>query len=88
MHSGSDILDAEVFLRGADVLFEAAMDFPDLLFIDFGSGFKVAYREGDVTTDINELGDKLTKAFKAFCKDYGRKLEIWFNGVKPIGRWL
>jgi diaminopimelate decarboxylase len=84
MHSGSDILDAEVFIRGAEVLFEAAMDFPDLEFIDFGSGFKVAYRDGDVTTDINELGDKLTKAFKAFCKDYGRKLEIWFEPGKFV----
>lgn len=84
MHSGSDILDAEVFIRGAEVLFDAAMDFPDLEFIDFGSGFKVAYREGDVTTDINELGDKLTKAFKTFCKDYGNKLEIWFEPGKYI----
>lgn len=84
MHSGSDILDAEVFLRGAEVLFDAAMEFPDLEFIDFGSGFKVAYREGDVTTDIKELGEKLTKAFKSFCKDYGRKLEIWFEPGKYV----
>lgn len=84
MHSGSDILDAEVFLRGAEVLFEAAKDFPDLRFIDFGSGFKVAYREGDVTTDLGDLGQKLSKAFKAFCKDYGRNLEIWFEPGKYI----
>jgi diaminopimelate decarboxylase len=84
MHSGSDILDAEVFLRGAEVLFDAAMEFPDLEFIDFGSGFKVAYRDGDVTTDIKELGDKLTKAFKSFCKDYGSKLEIWFEPGKYV----
>jgi len=84
MHSGSDILDAEVFIRGAEVLFDAAMDFPDLDFIDFGSGFKVAYRDGDVTTDINELGVKLSKAFKSFCKAYGRNLEIWFEPGKYI----
>ncbi len=84
MHSGSDILDAEVFLRGAEVLFEAAMEFPDLQFIDFGSGFKVAYREGDVTTDLQELGIQLSKAFKAFCKSYGRKLEIWFEPGKYL----
>jgi diaminopimelate decarboxylase len=82
MHTGSDILDAEVFLRGADILFEAAYDFPDLQFLDFGSGFKVAYQEGDVTTDIHELGSKLGKAFKAFCKNYGRKLEVWFEPGK------
>jgi diaminopimelate decarboxylase len=84
MHSGSDILDAEVFLRGAEVLFDAAKDFPDLQFIDFGSGFKVAYREGDVTTDLSDLGLKLSKAFKAFCKEYGRTLEIWFEPGKYI----
>lgn len=82
MHTGSDILDAEVFLRGADVLFDVAHDFPDLKFIDFGSGFKVAYRKGDVTTDLSELGKKLSKAFKNFCKSYGRELEIWFEPGK------
>lgn len=82
MHTGSDILDAEVFLRGADILFELAEDFPDLKFIDFGSGFKVGYREGDVTTDIADLGKKLTARFKEFCKGYGRDLEIWFEPGK------
>jgi diaminopimelate decarboxylase len=84
MHSGSDILDAEVFLRGAEVLFEAAMEFPNLQFIDFGSGFKVAYRDGDVTTDIYDLGEKMTRSFKAFCQEYGRELEIWFEPGKFI----
>lgn len=82
MHTGSDILDAEVFLRGADILFELAQDFPDLEFIDFGSGFKVGYKEGDVTTNIEDLGRKLTTRFKEFCKEYGRDLEIWFEPGK------
>lgn len=82
MHTGSDILDADVFLRGADILFEAAQEFPDLEFIDFGSGFKVAYKEGDVTTDVRDLGQKLSAAFQKFCQDYGRELEIWFEPGK------
>ncbi|EAY25578.1 diaminopimelate decarboxylase [Microscilla marina] len=82
MHTGSDILDAEVFLRGADILFDLAQDLPDLEFVDFGSGFRVAYKEGDVTTDIVDLGKKLTVRFKEFCKDYGRELEIWFEPGK------
>ncbi len=82
MHTGSDILDSEVFLRGAEVLFDAAHEFKNLQFIDFGSGFKVAYREGDVTTDIADLGDKLGKAFRKFCKAYGKELEIWFEPGK------
>lgn len=84
MHTGSDFLDAEVFLRGAELLFEAAMDFPDLEFMDFGSGFKVAYREGDVVTDIEDLGLKISAAFKEFCTTYGRELELWFEPGKFI----
>jgi diaminopimelate decarboxylase len=84
MHTGSDILDSDVFLRGAELLYESASDFPDLEFIDFGSGFKVAYKEGDITTDIEELGAAITKSFKAFCKQYGRKLEMWFEPGKFI----
>ncbi len=82
MHTGSDILDANVFVRGAEILFEAARNFRDLEFIDFGSGFKVAYREGDVTTDVEDLGRTLSASFDAFCNEYGRKLEIWFEPGK------
>lgn len=82
MHTGSDILDAGVFLQGAEILFDAAKDFPDLQFIDFGSGFKVAYKDGDVTTDIEELGKLLGNRFNEFCKEYGRPLELWFEPGK------
>lgn len=82
MHTGSDILDAEVFLRGAELLFEAAADFPDLEFMDFGSGFKVGYKEGDIVTDIEEIGAKIADAFKSFCQSYGRELELWFEPGK------
>ncbi len=82
VHTGSEILDSGVFLRAAELMFEAAHQFKDLLFIDFGSGFKVAYKEGDVTTDIEELGKELSTRFKEFCKDYGRELELWFEPGK------
>lgn len=82
MHTGSDILDAGVFLQGAEILFDAAKDFSDLEFIDFGSGFKVSYKEGDVTTDIEELGKAITERFQTFCKEYGRELELWFEPGK------
>jgi len=82
MHTGSDILDADAFVRGAEILFDAAMNFKDLEFIDFGSGFKVAYRDGDVTTDVVELGKTLSERFDSFCNEYGKKLEIWFEPGK------
>jgi diaminopimelate decarboxylase len=84
MHTGSDILDAGVFIRGAELLFEAAANFKDLRFIDFGSGFKVAYKENDVTTDVAELGKAITTRFNEFCKEYGRQLELWFEPGKFI----
>ncbi|MEO8150874.1 MAG: diaminopimelate decarboxylase [Bacteroidia bacterium] len=82
MHTGSDILDAGVFVRGAEILFEAAFNFKDLEFIDFGSGFKVAYKEDDLTTDVDELGSVITERYNSFCKEYGRQLELWFEPGK------
>jgi diaminopimelate decarboxylase len=84
VHTGSDFLDSEVFLRGANIIFEAAQDFEGLDFIDFGSGFKVAYREGDVTTNIQDLGQRMSEAFQNFCKEYGKELEIWFEPGKYL----
>jgi diaminopimelate decarboxylase len=84
IHTGSDITEADVFLKMADILFDVAKNFPHLKFIDFGSGFKVAYKKGDVTTNINDLGSKLTKAFNEFCLHYGRKLELHFEPGKFI----
>ena len=84
MHTGSDILDAEVFLRAADILFGVAREFPELQFLDFGSGFKVGYKPGDITTNIYDLGVKLGEAFDQFCLDYGRKLELWFEPGKYL----
>ncbi|MFC0262547.1 diaminopimelate decarboxylase [Fontibacter flavus] len=82
VHTGSDILDAEVFLKGAEILFDAAREFKGLKFLDFGGGFKVAYKPGDISTDIKEVGNKVSAAFKNFCQEYGSDLEIWFEPGK------
>ena len=82
IHTGSEILDSSVFLRVADLMFETAQSFPELEFIDFGSGFKVAYKDGDAVTDIEELGKELSQRFNDFCKSYGKKLELWFEPGK------
>lgn len=82
MHTGSDILDIEVFIHAAEILFQTASKFKDLEFIDFGSGFKVPYHYGDNETNIEELGEKLSKRFNEFCKDYGKKLTLAFEPGK------
>lgn len=82
MHTGSDILDIEVFLYAAEILFDAARNFKNLEFLDFGSGFKVPYKKDDIETDIEELGKKLTKRFNAFCTEYGKELTLIFEPGK------
>ncbi len=82
MHTGSDILDVEIFLKGADILFEAARKFPDLEYIDLGSGFKVPYKPEDIETDVEELGEKLSQRFSDFCTEYGRELTLMFEPGK------
>ena len=84
IHTGSDIKDPEVFAQGAQRLYAAAQHFPDLQFIDFGSGFKVAYKEGDVATDIPQLARLMEDSFQEFCQQYGRELEMWFEPGKFI----
>ncbi|ALJ04400.1 diaminopimelate decarboxylase [Pseudalgibacter alginicilyticus] len=82
MHTGSDILDIEVFLYASEILFDTAKQFKDLEFLDFGSGFKVPYKKDDIETNIEELGKKLTKRFNDFCKDYGKELTLAFEPGK------
>ncbi len=82
MHTGSDILDPDVFVAGADVLLKYAAEFPHLDYVDFGSGFKVPYKDGDVETDMEELGEKMSARFREFCAVYGRELEMVFEPGK------
>ncbi len=82
MHTGSDILDIDVFLYASEILFETAKNFRELDFIDFGSGFKVPYKDGDIETNIEELGEKLSKRFNEFCQEYGRELTLAFEPGK------
>ncbi|WP_281542699.1 diaminopimelate decarboxylase [Maribacter aestuarii] len=82
MHTGSDILDIDVFLYASEILFETAKNFKNLDFIDFGSGFKVPYKDGDIETNVEELGNKLSTRFNDFCKDYGKALTLAFEPGK------
>ena len=84
MHTGSEIKDVRVFLEGLDVMFSIAAHFPNLEFIDLGSGFKVPYQPGDAETDINDLGKKVTQAFIDFEKETGKKLQVWFEPGKYL----
>ncbi len=82
MHTGSDILDVEVFLRATEIMFKTATEFKELEDIDFGSGFKVPYRMDDVFTDVKALGTHLSARFNQFCEEYGRELTLIFEPGK------
>ncbi|MFH0864997.1 MAG: diaminopimelate decarboxylase [Bacteroidota bacterium] len=82
MHTGSDILDAGVFLNGAEMLFSVAKNFKSLKYMDFGSGFKVAYKPEDMSTDISDIGEKLSERFNSFCEETGRELTLMFEPGK------
>ena len=82
MHTGSDILDVEVFLYASEILFETAKHFKTLDFIDFGSGFKVPYKAGDIETNVEEFGEKLSQRFNEFQAEYGRPLTLAFEPGK------
>lgn len=84
MHTGSDILDAEIFLQAADILLNVADNFKELEYIDFGSGFKVPYKEGDIETDIEDFGSRISERFNYFCKSYGRELTLVFEPGKYL----
>ncbi|MGE5519467.1 MAG: diaminopimelate decarboxylase [Candidatus Dadabacteria bacterium] len=84
MHTGSDIKDVNVFIAGLEIMFEVAEHFPDITFVDLGSGFKVPYHEDDVQTDVFSLGEKVCEAFKKYEQEKGKKLEAWFEPGKFI----
>ncbi|MBE7172180.1 MAG: diaminopimelate decarboxylase [Williamsia sp.] len=84
MHTGSDIKDVNVFLQGLEVLFDLAKHFPQLDFIDLGSGFKVPYQDGDTETDVTLLGERVAEAFHAFEQETGKRIEVWFEPGKYL----
>ncbi len=84
MHTGSEIKDVGVFIQGLDILLGVARHFPQLEFVDLGSGFKVPYREGDGSTDVDRLGEEVAAAFREFSQESGRPLEVWFEPGKYL----
>lgn len=82
MHTGSDILDVEVFNMAADILFQVADNFKDLKYIDFGSGFKVKYKPNDYETPIQSFGQSFSKKFNAYCQSRDRDIQLMFEPGK------
>ncbi len=84
MHTGSEIKDVGVFMRGLEVMLEAAEHFPNIEYLDLGSGFKVPYRDDELETDVVELADSLKVRVDEWQKEKGKEIEIWFEPGKFI----
>ena len=82
IHTGSEIKDVDVFVKGIEVLFDIIPQFKELEFIDLGGGFKVPYKEGDAETDISLLAQKVSEAFSNHPNPNGKHLQIWFEPGK------
>jgi len=82
IHTGSDIKDVDIFVKGIEVLFDVIPHFQELEFIDLGGGFKVPYKEGDTETDINLLAKKVSEAFANHPNPNGKPLQVWFEPGK------
>jgi diaminopimelate decarboxylase len=82
IHTGSEIKDADVFVKGIEVLFDLIPHFPELEVIDLGGGFKVPYTPGEKTADVASIGQKLKQAFDAHPLANNRKLQVWFEPGK------
>lgn len=79
IHSSSVIMTTEVFLNAARAVFDIALQFDRLDYIDFGGGIKVDVGDGKEVIDVVALGRALDQVFQEFCTSYGRKLELWFE---------
>ena len=84
MHTGSEIKDINVFLLGLDVMMNTIEHFPNLKYIDLGSGFKVPYQPSDSETDVELLGQKIAQAFDQFENKKVKTLEVWFEPGKYL----
>jgi diaminopimelate decarboxylase len=94
IHTGSEIKDADVFVKSIEILFDLIPQFKELQFIDLGGGFKVPYKEGDTETNIADLAQKVRDAFANHgsviwapsnangASPGGRPLQVWFEPGK------
>jgi diaminopimelate decarboxylase len=82
MHTGSEIKDPDVFLQALEIMLELSEHFPNLKYLDMGSGFKIPYQDSEEETDVKTLGKKVEKVISEFSKSTGKKFELWFEPGK------
>ncbi len=85
-HTGSGLQRTESVFQSMKNLMSLATpeNFPELEFLDFGGGFKVAYRPDEERVDYAAMGAEIGRLFAGFCRGYGRELAMYFEPGKYI----
>ena len=84
LHTGSEIKDAEIFIKGLDLVLGLSEHFPEMSIVDLGGGFKVPYKEGEVGTDMQLLGEKMAETLEAHTSKTGKAFKVWFEPGKYL----
>jgi diaminopimelate decarboxylase len=84
IHTGSEIKDVEVFVKGLELVLELTKQFPDLSIIDLGGGFKVPYKADEKGTDMEALGNRMAETFNSFSQQTGKTFDVWFEPGKYL----
>ena len=82
IHTGSEIKDIAVYIKGLELVLDLTKFFPDVSIIDLGGGFKVPYKDEEVGTDMQSLGLQVSEVLKKHEIQYKRTFELWFEPGK------
>lgn len=82
LHTGSEIKEVDVFIKGLELILALTHHFPDLTVVDLGGGFKVPYTSEEKGTDMQLLGEKMAETFEEFKQKTGRAFQVWFEPGK------
>ncbi len=83
-HTGTSINDLNAFLKSAKNLLAIAHEFPELQFIDFGSGFPIPYQQHEKEFPVDDFGRVMSSLFSDFCHAYCRELSMYFEPGRYI----
>jgi len=82
IHTGSEIKDIDVYIKGLELILELAKEFPTVSIIDLGGGFKVPYKKDEQGTHMEALGEKVAEAFSRYEVETGKTFQLWFEPGK------
>jgi diaminopimelate decarboxylase len=80
IHTGSEIVDNDVWIEALQILIDILPKFKHIKHLDLGGGFKVAYSNAEKETDIETLAKKIEQVLQVNCID--KKIEIWLEPGK------